>query len=132
MPALGMRHAALEAEDVERATRFFTERLGFETYSSADPENPDWAMVKLAGTTVSFVRVRKREGAPADPLASAGHHAAHLGLLYETPTEVDALRARLSGAGVETGPCRQHRDGSYGFYFRDSEGNLLEAIVIPA
>lgn len=126
MELLGIRHAALPARDLARAIRFYTEQLGFEDYHSGDP---DWAMLRLEGTSLSLL---KAETDPAPPPAGKMIHPSHLGLVVATPGEVDAMHARLSRTPeARSTPPLTHRDGSYGFYFRDSEGNRLECIFIP-
>lgn len=122
---LGIRHAALPARDLARGLRFYVEHLGFSDYHSGDA---DWAMLHLAGTTLSLIQVREDLAAPK----ARGKHPAHLGLVASTPQEVDRMRERLARVPeAKAGPTVRHRDGSYGFYFQDTEGNALECIFIP-
>lgn len=113
-----LRHAAVGVGDLDRALRFYREILGFESYHTSDR---DWAMVARGGTSVSLV-------------VAHGTHPDHLGVTLPDPAEVDRMRARLaapeSGARQVSEP-KWHRDGSYGFYFKDPDGHQLECIFIP-
>lgn len=122
---LGLRHAALAAADLARATAFYCDVLGFEVYWDGDP---DWTMLRLGATSLSLVLAPEAaRGMPTD-----GSHPAHLGLTMDSPPNVDQLHRKVATAkqGAVAAP-RWHRDKSYGFYFQDTEGNNLEAIFIP-
>jgi sirohydrochlorin cobaltochelatase len=122
---LGLRHAALPAVDLARATAFYRDVLGFRTYYDGDA---DWTMVRYGGTSLSLVLAPSA----ARAMPTDGSHPAHLGFTMESPESVDALHRRVAAA--KQGPVatpRWHRDKSYGFYFQDTEGNNLEAIFIP-
>lgn len=111
---LGIRHAALGITDLERALRFYTSALGFKPYHVTDS---DWAMVHEGGTSLSL----------------AHSHPPHLGIVLDSRAAVDSLHAALSASKTASvGRPVRHRDESYGFYFKDTEGNQLEAIFIPA
>lgn len=128
MPSLGIRHAALAVTDIPRALRFYRDALGFKVVYDRDA---DWAMISQAGTTLSLIRAK----VPSPDFSSSspyGTHPAHLGVVVDSPEEVDAIHARSrSWEGVSSQPPKLHRDGSYGFYFRDPDGNALECIFIP-
>ena len=123
---LGLRHAALPAKDLERAIRFYREAFDFEPYHISDK---DWAMVTLAGTTLSFIKVPP--SAPDVPAPIKGTHPSHVGICATTREEVDTLYQRALPLSRSVGKPAEHRDGSYGFYLLDSEGNQIECIYIP-
>ncbi len=122
-PLLGVRHAALVTRDLPRAIAFYRDVLGFAPYHVRDR---DWAMVRLGGTTLSLIVAP----IPAEREVGGSHHA-HVGLNAPSPEAVDAWHAKLAALLPGIGRCTQHRDGSYGFYFRDPDGNALELIHIP-
>ncbi len=135
---LGLRHAALSVQDIRRALDFYCGVLGFEPYHVTDA---DWAMVCRSGTTLSFVRVGSKTSAQADPDApdfgyapgqARGVHPGHLGIVFDCPEDVQAIREKLVGIGHRVGRMATHRDGSIGFYLADLDGNALELIFIPA
>jgi catechol 2,3-dioxygenase-like lactoylglutathione lyase family enzyme len=111
--------------DLPRALDFYTETLGFEP---AYVTSSDWAMVSMAGTTLSLIPV---PGYVA-PRILGGSHPAHLGIVLATAADVDAWHQRLQFTDVPAIEAPQaHRDGSYGFYLTDPDGNPLECIFIP-
>lgn len=60
----------------------------------------------------------------------------HVGVIVATPQAVDQMYAEvvrqiesLGGAMVKL--PKQHRDGSYSFYFSDPDGNVIQALYEP-
>lgn len=112
-----MHQVAQHADDLDRATAFYTEVLGCELISRFDP--PGLAFLKLGET-----RLLLEKNAPS-------------ALIYLRVEDVQATVARLRGDGVtiDTEPHLIHRDdnGTFGppgweewmAFFRDSEGNLV-------
>jgi catechol 2,3-dioxygenase-like lactoylglutathione lyase family enzyme len=108
---------AQRAEDLERATAFYTQLLGTEPTASFDP--PGLVFFDLDG-----VRLLLDRGAPSS-------------LIYLEVDDIDARFARLRDAGVtvegEPHVIFSHSDDSLGpagtdewmAFFRDSEGNLV-------
>ncbi|NGZ04458.1 MAG: VOC family protein, partial [Nitrospira sp. WS238] len=60
----------------------------------------------------------------------------HLGVIFESPQAVDQMyqsiapRIETMGGRITKEP-KQHRDGSYSFYFSDPDGNLIQALYEP-
>lgn len=134
-PLLGLKHAALPARDLARGLRFYREVLGFETYHATER---DWAMVAGFGTSVSLVQSEPGTAAVGSHPPSGmrtGVHPAHLGLTLPDCAAVDEWHERVRthelAQGLALTPPKRHRDGSYGFYLNDPEGNALEIIFIP-
>lgn len=123
MVTLGMRHAAVPVRDLDRSLAFYQQALGFLPYYVA---STDWAMLKAAGTTLSLVPAKTWPTMP-----SGGSHPQHLGLVVASRADVDELHAKLADWDVKRWPPKAHRDGSYGFYFLDPDGNQWEVIDIP-
>ena len=122
---LGVKHAALGVTDLARASQFYFENLDCTPYHTGDP---DWMMMNAGPSSLSLVRMH----APEEARLTGGSHAAHLGFVAPSPEAVDAWHARLLAADVkDLGAPKKHRDGSYGFYFRDPDKNMLELIYIP-
>ena len=123
---LGVRHAALAVSDLPRALAFYIETLGF---TPAYVTDRDWAMLSLGGTTLSLVPVP--HFMPLT-LNGGGSHPAHIGIVLPSMEAVDALHQRIRYTDVPSLEApKRHRDGSYGFYLTDLDGNALECIFIP-
>jgi sirohydrochlorin cobaltochelatase len=115
---LGLRHGAVAATDLQRSLKFFQELLGFSPYHASDT---DWAMVERHGTSLSLLYSGERK-----------RHDEHIALTLENPEAVDELHAFLKEKKLPSvGVPQKHRDGSYGFYLKDPDGNLFECIFIP-
>jgi sirohydrochlorin cobaltochelatase len=124
---LGVRHAALAVQNIERALQFYQEELDFEVYYSGDS---DWAMLHQCGTTLSVVLGHsERQDTHSSP---SGSHPDHLGITLASREQVDAWNARLQSRGIPCGKPVLHRDKSYGFYLKDPDGHIWELIFIPA
>jgi sirohydrochlorin cobaltochelatase len=121
--ALGLRHAALECTDLKKSAAFYCDNLGFTSYYDGDV---DWGMLFLGDTYLSLVPVNAVEKSE-----KRGSHQTHLGLVYSSRADIDALHADLSAKTVKVSKVETHRDGSYGFYVADPDGNALECITIP-
>jgi sirohydrochlorin cobaltochelatase len=122
---LGLKHAALECSSLKASLAFYQEHFGMEPYLVSDS---DWAMLQLGDTYLSLVPVPRLE---QKPLAQ-GSHGSHLGLVFVAKVDVDSLHAHFAGRGVSPlGKPTLHRDGSYGFYVGDPDGNTIECIFIP-
>jgi catechol 2,3-dioxygenase-like lactoylglutathione lyase family enzyme len=61
----------------------------------------------------------------------------HIGVILDSPQAVDQMYREIlpkieSLGGRITKEPKQHRDGSYSFYFADPDGNLVQALYEPA
>jgi sirohydrochlorin cobaltochelatase len=122
---LGFKHAALECSSLERSLAFYQEHFGMDPYLVGDS---DWAMLQLGDTYLSLVPVPQL----AKKSQSVGSHESHLGLVFLTKSDVDSLHLVFQGKGIgPLGKATLHRDGSYGFYVADPDGNTIECIFIP-
>lgn len=123
---LTVRHAAFPTRSLEAAIAFYRDVLGFQPYYVG---SEDWAMLANGDTSISLIRAEvDRRGSEA----KGGSHHQHLGLTVPDRASVEAWHQRLKTSGVRSvGKPSEHRDGSYGFYFRDLDGNPLELIFIP-
>lgn len=119
----GIHHVAVPALNLKRAIAFYVEHLGFRVF---DAGSEDWAMVALGNTSLSFFQLPAEAVAP--PKSDAPYR--HFGITAISRQAVDTWHTRLARE-IPVEPCKLHRDGSYGFYLKDSEGNFLEIIWIP-
>jgi catechol-2,3-dioxygenase len=66
-------------------------------------------------------------------LVSKNHskHPPHFGFRVSSREELQTAHAELKAKGVEVEKSSGHRDGSMTFYFKDLDGNILEAVWDP-
>ena len=60
----------------------------------------------------------------------------HIGVILEDPSDVDRMYMSIESKIVSLGGAiakapKQHRDGSYSFYFSDPDGNVIQALYEP-
>jgi catechol 2,3-dioxygenase-like lactoylglutathione lyase family enzyme len=129
-------HVVLWTEDPLRAVTFYTEVLGFapvrveEFRSGAAP----FPSVRVSDRTILDLMARVAApvvDAMAGAPASAGHPVNHV-CFAMSERDFEALRTRLDRAGIATSSTMEQSFGAQGlapraFYFRDPDGNVLEA-----
>ncbi len=119
-------HVVIRVADLEAMTRFYCGVLGCQV----EREQRDFGLIQLrAGRSLIDLLVT---GAPIDRLDSgvpgAGRNMDHLCLRVD-PFDAEALRAHLSGQGVELGEFgRRYGADGYGpsLYLFDPEHNMVE------
>jgi hypothetical protein len=60
----------------------------------------------------------------------------HVGIIMDSPQAVEQLYGDVAPAiagfgGSIVKPPKQHRDGSFSFYFADPDGNVIQALYEP-
>ncbi len=126
-----MDHIVLNVIDDEKMVAFYADLLGLETERLQEYRNGEVPFPSLrlnADTVIDLFPKKMWNGSM--PAADGRPHLNHFCLALEKP-EWELLRERLAAADVELveGPVK--RWGAHGtgisFYFRDPEGNLIEA-----
>jgi catechol 2,3-dioxygenase-like lactoylglutathione lyase family enzyme len=118
----GLRHLALNVQDLPAMKRFYVDVLGFAIEWEPDADN-----VYLSSGRDNLALHRARDGR-----SSSGQSLDHLGLIVRTPDEVDRWAVFLEGRGVSlTARPKTHRDGARSCYFRDPDGNSVQIIHHP-
>src|SRR6185312_5630454 len=128
----GLRHLALRVTDLSRSRRFYEQLLGFQSVWEPDPENVYFS---------SGIDNLALHQIPKDELPSYRPAKAqlldHIGVILDSPQAVDQMYGEILptieslGGRIAKEP-KQHRDGSYSFYFSDPDGNLVQALYEPA
>jgi catechol 2,3-dioxygenase-like lactoylglutathione lyase family enzyme len=129
-------HVVLWTDDPLRAVDFYDRVVGLppvrlEEFRAGTAPFPS---VRVSPSTI--IDLMARVAAPvvdamAGAAATAGHPVNHV-CLSMSEAEYTALRGRLDAHGIPTSPVMEQSFGAQGlapraFYFRDLDGNVLEA-----
>lgn len=127
----GLRHLALRVMDLARSRRFYEQMLGMRVVWEPDSENVYFS----SGTdNLALHQIPQAELGAFQPLHP--QLLDHLGVILESLESVDRMYGELAPRIEELGgkivrPPKQHRDGSYSFYFSDPDGNVIQALYEP-
>lgn len=127
----GLRHLALRVTNLSRSRQFYEQLLGFQPVWEPDPEN---VYFSSGMDNLALHQISKSELASYDP--SKTQLLDHIGVILDSPQAVDEMYRDIlvkieSVGGRITKEPKQHRDGSYSFYFADPDGNLIQALYEP-
>lgn len=122
---------ALRVLDLPRSRRFYQELLGFRPVWEPDPDN---VYFSSGNDNLALHQISTSELGSYD--SSKTQLLDHLGVILESPQAVDQMYQRIvpkieEMGGHITKEPKQHRDGSYSFYFSDPDGNLIQALYEP-
>jgi catechol 2,3-dioxygenase-like lactoylglutathione lyase family enzyme len=127
----GLRHVALRVTSLVRSRAFYEQLLGMKVVWEPDPDN-----VYFSSGPDNFALHQ----IPASDLVSyqplTGQLLDHIGVILESPEAVDRMYREIEpqltklGGRVVKQP-KQHRDGSYSFYFSDPDDNVIQALYEP-
>lgn len=127
----GFRHFALRVTDLQRSRAFYEQLLGMKVVWEPDRDNVYFSSGSdnLALHQISSDELSVCRSANAQLLD-------HMGVIVESPQAVDRMYREISPAierlgGKITKEPKQHRDGSYSFYFSDPDGNVIQALYEP-
>jgi catechol 2,3-dioxygenase-like lactoylglutathione lyase family enzyme len=129
LPAIGLRHVALNVADVARAEAFYVELLGFAVEWRPDADN---LYLRLGDDNLAIHRFQPAsDGDQAAFAARLGQRLAHLGIVVPRPADVDAWAAHLRPHVPILAEPRTHRDGARSFYCADPDGNAVQILYHP-
>jgi len=122
---------ALRVMNLARSRTFYEQLLGMKVVWEPDPDN-----VYFSSGSDNFALHQ----IPASDLPAYQPRTAqsldHIGLILESPEAVDQMyrevepRLQQLGGRIVT-PPKQHRDGSYSFYFSDPDEIVIQALYEP-
>jgi len=128
----GLRHVALRVTNLVRSRMFYEQLLGMKVVWEPDPEN---VYFSSGADNFALHQIPVSELSSYQPLK--GQSLDHIGVILESPEAVDRMYREIEPRLLELGgqvvkPPKQHRDGSYSFYFSDPDGNVIQALYEPS
>jgi catechol 2,3-dioxygenase-like lactoylglutathione lyase family enzyme len=117
----GLRHVALNAQDLDAMRRFYVDLLGFAVEWEPDADN------LYLSSGIDNLALHRSGVQPATPSPLD-----HIGVIVGAPGDVDRWAEFLGAHGVViVAAPRTHRDGARSCYVKDPDGNTLQIIHHP-
>ncbi|MGC3975851.1 MAG: VOC family protein [Nitrospira sp.] len=127
----GLRHLALRVTNLARSRAFYEHFLAMTVVWEPDPDN---VYFSSGPDNLALHQIGAGELPHYQPLG--GQLLDHFGVILESPAHVDEMFRHVQQDAAQYGaaiakPPKQHRDGSYSFYFTDPDGNVIQALYEP-
>ncbi|MDH4185437.1 MAG: VOC family protein [Nitrospira sp.] len=127
----GFRHVAFRVTNLARSRVFYEQLLGMQVVWEPDAEN---VYFSSGSDNLALHQIPLSERAVYQP--ATGQLLDHIGVILESPEAVERMYHEIEPRLLQLGgriekPPKQHRDGSFSFYFSDPDGNVIQALYEP-
>jgi catechol 2,3-dioxygenase-like lactoylglutathione lyase family enzyme len=122
---------ALRVTNLKRSRVFYEQLLGMKVVWEPDADN-----IYFSSGTDNLALHQIAAGELSAYQPSRAQLLDHMGVIVESPQAVDRMYGEMApkieslGGRIAKEP-KQHRDGSYSFYFSDPDGNVIQALYEP-
>lgn len=128
----GLRHVALRVTNLARSRSFYEQLLGMKVVWEPDADN---VYFSSGSDNFALHQIPPSELPSYQPLT--GQLLDHIGVILESPEAVDRMYREIEPRLAQLGgkilkQPKQHRDGSYSFYFCDPDGTVIQALYEPS
>jgi catechol 2,3-dioxygenase-like lactoylglutathione lyase family enzyme len=128
----GLRHVAVRVTNLARSRIFYEQLLGMKVVWEPDSDN---VYFSSGSDNFALHQISPSELAAHQPMTA--QLLDHIGVILESPESVDRMYREIEPhlqqlGGQVVKPPKQHRDGSYSFYFSDPDGIIIQALYEPA
>ena len=124
MPALGMRHVALNVKDPQKSKDFYVRVLRMRV--AWEPDSDNVYLSTDGQDNIALHKTRSGSGVAGNQLLD------HIGFFVSQPEELDEWynHALVNGAKI-TREIASHRDASRSFYLEDPDGISIQILFHP-
>ena len=128
----GIRHVALRVTNLARSRTFYEQLMGMKVVWEPDPDN---VYFSSGLDNLALHQIPLSELSSYDPLP--GQLLDHIGVILDSPEAVERMYREIEPRLAQLGGQmlklpKQHRDGSYSFYFSDPDGTVIQALYEPS